>query len=523
MSLLLDALKKAADDKEKSSRGELPEKQVTKPKIVAVGYPSTANEHPPQQNTDRPPAVKIETANSQEDKRQVNMQHLAARLSNKTIDIPESLTLDIDHDTNEELSLTDDVANESEDRLTVAPDKAGNYETEHEVAKREDVSLDEAMAAAAETTADDKHSNHVSEERSAVSKLTVSDDALSLLINKTNREEKRRKVIVTGSVLFISLLILLSGGLYYYTDMQEEIAAMERKHQIAMQQMRAKTNNEQTPEKTAIIRNLVSDTKLEEKVQYAKEQVAKTKKSAPASRQRTREANDQIRSATTDTAGGTTFGAADGTESKNQISSGDLAIRKTNKSDPVGVNLDAAWLAYERGNYSDAKQLYRNVLKIEDGNRDAQLGLGAIAVIEKDNVRARRIYSALLQQDPRDPIATAALAGLNSHKDSLVSDNSYLLAMLEKNPDAPHLNFSVGNNYAQQKKWKSAQQYYFKAWQYDSDNADYLFNLAVSMDQLGKSQQAIDFYRDSLVKSSNKQVGFSVAAVQKRIDELSGL
>ncbi|NOQ68672.1 MAG: hypothetical protein GQ573_00950 [Gammaproteobacteria bacterium] len=81
----------------------------------------------------------------------------------------------------------------------------------------------------------------------------------------------------------------------------------------------------------------------------------------------------------------------------------------------------------------------------------------------------------------------------------------------------------MANIYAQQNKWKSAQQYYFNAWQYDNENADYIFNLAVSMDQLSKQQQAINFYKDSLVKSLNKQVSFSRKAVQKRINELSEL
>jgi len=43
------------------------------------------------------------------------------------------------------------------------------------------------------------------------------------------------------------------------------------------------------------------------------------------------------------------------------------------------------------------------------------------------------------------------------------------------------------------------------------------------MDQLGKQQQAVDFYKDSLNKSKNKQVSFSREAVQKRITELSEL
>ena len=130
---------------------------------------------------------------------------------------------------------------------------------------------------------------------------------------------------------------------------------------------------------------------------------------------------------------------------------------------------------------------------------------------------------SLLEQDPRDPIAIAAIASLQSNGVSLQEDEKFLQNMLLKNPDAAHLNFALGNVYAQQEKWKSAQQSYFKAWQQDIENADYIFNLAVSLDQLGKPEQAINLYRDSLSKSNNKQVSFSREDVQKRITELSGL
>ena len=93
--------------------------------------------------------------------------------------------------------------------------------------------------------------------------------------------------------------------------------------------------------------------------------------------------------------------------------------------------------------------------------------------------------------------------------------------MLESNPKAAHLNFSLGNIYAQKGEWKAAQQSYFNAWQQDNENADYLFNLAVSMDQLSKQELAIKFYKNSLLKSDNKQVSFSREAVKKRISELS--
>jgi tetratricopeptide (TPR) repeat protein len=267
--------------------------------------------------------------------------------------------------------------------------------------------------------------------------------------------------------------------------------------------MQSKTNGKQTPENSEIIRNLVSESDLNGKAQYAKEHVASKSASSQA------QISAQLK-----------------TKKKEQnvktVTSG-LSIQKTNKRDPVGEALDTAWLAYESGDYPEAKKSYHEVLNIEDNNRDALLGLGAIAVIEKNKLMARDIYLSLLKQNPRDPIATAALTSLHSDKSSLKSDEKYILSMLQKNPDAPHLNFALGNIYAQQNKWKSAQQHYFNAWQHDKENADYIFNLAVSMDQLSKQQQAINFYKDSLHKSINKQVSFSREAVKKRINELSEL
>ncbi|MBT8118722.1 MAG: tetratricopeptide repeat protein [Gammaproteobacteria bacterium] len=328
---------------------------------------------------------------------------------------------------------------------------------------------------------------------------TVSDEALSMLIYKTNRDVKQGKRLAIASVMIFSLAVLTLGAVYYYMDMQSEIANLERKHQIAMQSMQSKTNREKAPQQSEIIRNLVSESDLEDKVRYAKKQMTEK----PAQKQAVQSQSVASRN------------------SRNEA--GVVSFQKTNKTDPIAERLEQAWQAYDDGRYDSAKSLYAEVLRSEQNNRDALLGLGAIAVIEKDYLSARKIYISLLKQDPRDPIAIAAIASMQSDAASLQEEALFLQNMLQKNPDAAPLNFALGNVYAQQQKWKPAQQSYFNAWQQDIENADYIFNLAVSLDQLGKQEQAISFYRDSLVKSSNKQVSFSREAVQKRITELSGL
>ena len=426
MSLLLDALKKAADDKQKAAQ-DRPTDETLRPNPVVI---------------EKEPELTLQAGDD------------GVQSSGET----EELTLDV-----LDAGVTEPVA--------------------AEVRADDDIRLEQ-------------DNDPDSPERK---NYTVSDEALSMLIYKTNRDVKQgRRLIITGVMIF-SLAILASGAAYYYMDMQSEIANLERKHQIAMQSMQSKTNKEKVPVQSEIIRNLVSEGDLDDKVRYAKKHMVEE----PARRQSLQQSP-----------------AVASGKLRNEAAT--VSFQKTNKIDPIADKLDQAWQAYDDGRYNSAKNLYVEVLNREENNRDALLGLGAIAVIEKDYLAARDIYMSLLQQDPRDPIAIAAIASLQRDGVSLPEDERFLQNMLLKNPDAAHLNFALGNVYAQQEKWKSAQQSYFNAWQQDIENADYIFNLAVSLDQLGKPEQALNLYRDSLSKSNNKQVSFSREDVKKRIAELSG-
>ena len=470
MSLLLDALKKAADDKQKTSRAELKEIRATKFESASRQMNEESGKHVLQTVPAGTVRVVAERENQIEEK---TYRPTLETTYDSEPGSSEELTLDFDGDENKQSVVTDDAIAENHlPKSNVKPLAITEIVKKDNGAKADDI------------------------DKAIVDKPTISDDALSLLIDKTNRDVKKSKKILIICVASISLTLLLSAGFYFYTDMLEEVAAIEREHLIAMTSMRLKADREKTPDKSAIIQNLVSDARLEEKVEYAKAKSVNEKKKVETRLQAVKHV------------------VIKKPENTNFL------VKKTNKLDAVGDILEAAWLAYQNANYSEAKSLYKEVLRLEARNRDAQLGLGAIAVIEKDDALARNIYLSLLKDDPRDPVAAAAITGLSSGESTLNSSNNYLLSLLQKNPDAPHLNFSLANNYAQQRKWKLAQQYYFKAWQLNSSNADYIYNLAVSMDQLDKPQQAISFYQDCLNKSDNRQVSFSRAAVNVRIKEL---
>jgi tetratricopeptide (TPR) repeat protein len=198
----------------------------------------------------------------------------------------------------------------------------------------------------------------------------------------------------------------------------------------------------------------------------------------------------------------------------------DFSVKQTTKEDPINALLKEAWLAYNKTEYTVASQAYEKVLKREPKNRDALLGMAAIAVKTADYKKAKDSYRLLLKLDPRDQVAMAAMSNIDELSANS-QDESKLKFMLQQQPSATHLNFALGNLYARKGRWPEAQAEYFKAWQGNSENADYVFNLAVSLDQLGKPKEALRFYKECLMFSSGQNIGFSITDVKKRIEAIS--
>jgi len=340
--------------------------------------------------------------------------------------------------------------------------------------------------------ADDGAGDETSEQPSSIDSgkattTTVSDEALHMLVFKSNNQHRRRRKILLTSAITLSSVTLVLGGLYFYSTMIDDVESLEQKHEIALQSVRAhevETRHLKASIPVTKSRPMATAKKIAAPVvnARAKKIVAANK---PAGKQPAKAVN----------------------------------FKKTSKKNPVSVLLGEAWAAYQRGDYRTAETAYTKVLQQEANNRDGLLGMGAIAIKKGEVERARAAYINLLQLDPRDPIANAALVNLEKAQADTFTE-SKLKFMLQQQPDAPHLYFALGNIYAQQKLWPQAQKAYFNAWQGDNNNADYAFNLAVSLEQIGKAEQALRFYVDCLKLAQNQNVSFSVAVVKERIAQL---
>jgi len=182
--------------------------------------------------------------------------------------------------------------------------------------------------------------------------------------------------------------------------------------------------------------------------------------------------------------------------------------------------LEQAWEALQSGDLNRAREEYLRALKANPLDRDAQLGLAAIDVRNRDFQSAEAHYLKALEIDPRDPYAQAGVISLRGQLDPVQSE-SRLKNLLALQPDATFLNFALGNLYSTQNRWPEAQAAYFKAYSVDPENADYAFNLAVSLDHLRQPKLALEYYQRALANATGgRSVGFDRAQTETRIREL---
>jgi tetratricopeptide (TPR) repeat protein len=93
--------------------------------------------------------------------------------------------------------------------------------------------------------------------------------------------------------------------------------------------------------------------------------------------------------------------------------------------------------------------------------------------------------------------------------------------MLAENPGAHVLNFTLGNQFAQQGRWAEAQQEYFRAYAAEPDNPDFAYNLAVSLDHLRQPSLALQYYQRAITLAKARGASFQLQVAEDRAAQLT--
>lgn len=184
---------------------------------------------------------------------------------------------------------------------------------------------------------------------------------------------------------------------------------------------------------------------------------------------------------------------------------------------PTAV-LSQAYAAYQRGALAEAQQLYTQAAA-RVRSVDALLGLAAIASVQNRDADAQHLYREVLTMDPRNAAAQSALLDLLGNADKQATE-SRLKTLIDRDP-GPMLYQTLGDLYAGEGRWSDAQSAYFEAYRSAPGNADYAFNLAVSLDQLHQYPAALTYYEKALALKGVHR--FDRTQAETRVQQLKSL
>ena len=197
-----------------------------------------------------------------------------------------------------------------------------------------------------------------------------------------------------------------------------------------------------------------------------------------------------------------------------------LKVTRLRSGEPaVSPILAGAYQAFLNGDDVAADKLYKQFLQTDPRNIDALLGSAALAAKQDRLKDAVEFYQKALVIDPKNSVAQAGLIILSGQADPSASI-SQLKSMIAQQPEAAYLHSALGGLYADQHRWADAQLSYFQAFSLDSNNPDYVFNLAVSLDQINKPDLALEYYQRAAGLLSSQEGSIDQSALESRISQL---
>lgn len=474
MSLLLDALKKAAADKEKSKSDSGDEKPEVAEATPVEDLPNIEDEVFQAPDIDEELITQSGDDSTEE-------PAVAGNIAEEDLNLELTDDFDLAGDEKAVGEITQPGADEAEiDEADIKPDVTDTLQ---------DISATKENAGhEIEKVQSEKISAHIAIEEPPGNPLPAynHNDARKILEVSQKRFRNKQRIVYYGMYVFSAVLFFVASYLYYTAETLD--------------------NSQRPVFKPNIVATAANKSTLKNSSQMVvdKAEVIKAKPAAEKNRQDAELVSEKV-----------TNSRAATTAVKPQAK---ITIVKQKKADPLSVLLQRAYQLYQSGQYNEADSLYQQVLQRDKKQRDALLGRAAIAVLKRNYSQAKNTYQQVLYLYPNDSIAKSSLVDLLK-KELSVANESQLNVLLRENPQAAHVYFSLGLLYARQERLKESQQAFFDAFSLEK-KADYAFNLAVMLDKLSQQKAALVYYKKASELADNDVIHFDEKRVLERIEQL---
>lgn len=194
-------------------------------------------------------------------------------------------------------------------------------------------------------------------------------------------------------------------------------------------------------------------------------------------------------------------------------------VHLTKAPQKVDPSLLRGFDAFNRGDLASARTEYTRALQSDPRNTDALHGLAAIAQKQGHWDQAAWGYQKILEANPQDAVALAALINIRGQADPATAE-SRLKTLTAAQPELAAPAFSLGNLYARQGRWNEAQQAYFQAYNAEPSNPDILYNLAISLEHIRQTRLAAQYYDQAISAAKTHPASFDSAQAAARMQAL---
>jgi|GEM_PF-6296735 len=183
-------------------------------------------------------------------------------------------------------------------------------------------------------------------------------------------------------------------------------------------------------------------------------------------------------------------------------------------------DIQQAYNALYAGDLNSANQYFEKALSSAPNNISVLNGLAATQAQLGNDSEALDYYQKVLSLDSTNLFAFEAMISILGDSLNGSEWKAEIKRVLKMHPQSSVLHYVLGNFYAKESDWKAAQTYYFDAYALDNGNAVYLVNLAVSLDQLGQYELAEKYYTLALVYSSGQSLNIEEEQIKQRLISL---
>jgi tetratricopeptide (TPR) repeat protein len=177
------------------------------------------------------------------------------------------------------------------------------------------------------------------------------------------------------------------------------------------------------------------------------------------------------------------------------------------------------YTALQQNQFSQAREAYSQVLAKNATQRDALLGIAYAHHALGDTTQALSTLRRLIELYPRDSDASSALYLIGGGDPQ--AEESRFKQLLERGERPAILHYALGVLYFEQSRFGEAERSFSKAASMDPEQPDYAYNLALSLDRLGRIREAARQYVLALNLANQTSAIFSRDLARARLRVLT--